>query len=256
MSKCTGQDRQQWNQDDIFEINCSHCGSAVEFFKDDPTRRCRTCGARIANPKILQGCAQWCNYARECLGFDPKALTSTEPEHLSMADKLIEAVKAEFGSDQKRITHALMVLEHAEQIMGKEGGSARVVIGSALLHDIGIQQAQRKHGWSTGHYQEIEGPPIARRILEQVGFDPETIDHVARIVGSHHSGGDIDTLEFRIIWDADNLVNLAETLENCDKDSLERTIAKTFRTEAGKGRARELFMDDARKRPKVQDSEI
>jgi len=238
--KCPGQNRQYWKPEDIFETNCSQCGNPVEFFKDDPSRRCSKCGLRMVNPKVLQGCAQWCEYARECLGFDPKALSSDQQQQLTVADQLIDAVKAEFGGDQRRITHALLVLEQAERILAAEGGKARVVVAAALLHDIGIQQAQRRHGSSAGRYQEIEGPPIARRIMQEIGFGQETIEHVLRIVGSHHSG-DIDTLEFRIIWDADNLINLAEKLTTGDEDKPKAIIEGVFRTETGKTRAHEVF---------------
>ena len=48
-----------------------------------------------------------------------------------------------------------------------------VVRAAAVLHDIGIREAERKHGSSAGKYQEVEGPPIARRILEKLSVDPE-----------------------------------------------------------------------------------
>ena len=70
--KCPGQNKQYWKPEDIFEAKCSRCGNLVEFFKDDPSRRCSKCGTRMINPRILQDCAQWCEYAKECLGFDPR----------------------------------------------------------------------------------------------------------------------------------------------------------------------------------------
>jgi len=65
-----------------------------------------------------------------------------------------------FGEDQKRIDHALSVLSFAEQILNDEPGDREVVVAAALLHDIGIHEAERKYGSSAGRYQEIEGPPI------------------------------------------------------------------------------------------------
>ncbi len=240
--KCPGQDTRYWGPDAVSEVTCGRCGYTVEFFKTDGFRRCPQCGARVVNPAVSLGCAQWCEYAKQCLGFDPASLQSEQQEHDSIADKLIDAVKSEFGTDQKRITHALRVLETAESIMRQEGGEPRVVVAAALLHDIGIREAERKHGSSAPELQELEGPPIARRILEQTGFDERTIEHVCRIVGSHHSAGDVETAEFRIVWDADNIVNLAQKAEHLDKEQLEETIAKTFRTEKGEEIARTLFL--------------
>jgi HD superfamily phosphodiesterase len=234
--KCPGQDRRYFKPEDVYELACEGCGRAVEFFKDDAVRRCPQCGRRMVNPKVSQGCAQWCSHARECLGYDPKAAGGAGEAGASLADRLIEAVKFEFGTDQKRITHALLVLEHAEAILRQEGGDPRVVVAAALLHDIGIQVAERQYGSAAGRYQEIAGPPIARRILEKLGFDEATIVRTCEIIAHHHSKG-IDSIEFRILWDADNLINLQRELAEADADR-RRTIAEDiFLTKTGKERA-------------------
>ncbi len=66
-----------------------------------------------------------------------------------MKYKLIQKMKDVFGDDQKRINHALAVLKYAEQIHAVEGGDETVVTAAAILHDIGIHQAELKYG-STG----------------------------------------------------------------------------------------------------------
>lgn len=159
-----------------------------------------------------------------------------------MLEQLIEAVKREFGDDQRRITHSLAVLKWAQELLRQEEAEPGVVLAAALLHDIGIQQAERKHGSSAGIYQEREGPPIARRIMKRLDMDEETIDHVCRIVANHHTAGDIDTPEFRILWDADWLVNLPDEFRHADRDELSRRIEKIFKTRAGKQKAYELFV--------------
>ncbi|MCX5858726.1 MAG: HD domain-containing protein [Proteobacteria bacterium] len=296
MSKtiCPGQDTRFWKPGDIFEVACGKCGRPVEFFKDDSSRRCPGCGQRVQNPRISLGCAQWCEHAKECLGYDPKEsreqgagskeqraegnpdyanpscageplrrtgassgsqssraegiphgnsgqVGQEEKQQETMIDRLIEAVKKEFGCDQKRITHALLVLEKAQKILRREGGNPRVVLTAALLHDIGIKEAERKHGSAAGKYQEIEGPPIAERIMRELSLDAETIEHVSRIVGSHHSAKDIDTLEFRILWDADWLVNLHEEFPDTGREELKKKIAKIFNTETGRKMATDLL---------------
>ena len=80
-------------------------------------------------------------------------------------EHLIVAMKNIFSDDKKRISHALSVLEYAEYLHGIEGGDPNVVVAAAVLHDIGIREAERKYGSSAGIYQEIEGPPIARGIM-------------------------------------------------------------------------------------------
>ena len=240
MHSCPGQDTRFWKPEDIFEIACGHCGQPVEFFKNDGLRYCTQCGSRVVNPKVSVGCAQWCEHARDCLGYDPHA-PAEESGGPSLADRLVAAMQAEFGDDQRRIDHALQVLAYARQIMRTEHADPRVVLAAAILHDIGIQEAERKHGSAAGKYQELEGPPIAKRIMEQLGLDAATIAHVCRIVGSHHRAGDIDTIEFRIIWDADWLVNIPEEYAGCDADRRSAIVAKVFRTEAGRKLAAETL---------------
>lgn len=157
-------------------------------------------------------------------------------------DRLIQAMKDVFGTDRRRIAHALKVWQVTKEILAEESGSPRVVEAAAILHDIGIQEAERKFGSSAARYQEIEGPPVARRIMEGLGLDEQTIEHVCRIVGSHHSAHDIDTPEFRILWDADWMVNIPDAFAGHSKDQLERIIHKIFKTKAGKEKAVNLFV--------------
>ncbi len=149
-------------------------------------------------------------------------------------DRLIAEMKNVFGEDRRRVDHALAVLGFAETIIEVEGGNPLIVKAAAILHDIGIHEAERKHGSSSGRYQEIEGPPIARRILTKMGIDEDATDHVCRIVGSHHSGRDIDTLEFRIIWDSDWLVNIPEEHAAASRSKLRQLVERVFRTQEGR----------------------
>ncbi|MCX8022992.1 MAG: hypothetical protein N2745_09500 [Syntrophorhabdaceae bacterium] len=66
--RCPGQDMRYWKPGDIFETVCPHCGNAVEFFKDETTRRCRKCKNIVVNPKMDLGCAAYCKFAATCLG--------------------------------------------------------------------------------------------------------------------------------------------------------------------------------------------
>jgi HD superfamily phosphodiesterase len=159
-----------------------------------------------------------------------------------LRERLIKSMKDLFGVDKKRISHALSVLEHAEYLQSIEGGDEDVVVAAAVLHDIGIHEAERKYDSSAGKYQEIEGPPIAREIMEELGIDEERIVHVCRIVGSHHSARDIDTLEFRILWDSDWLVNMPDAFPDADAEKLRSRIERIFKTDSGKKRASELFL--------------
>ena len=227
MFRCPGQDQRFWKPGDVFEVRCAECNGTVEFFKDEPQLKCRKCGSIVRNPKIDLGCAQWCQYADKCLGI-------TQGKELPIVSMLIGEMKAVFGDDQKRFKHALSVLNYAEQIQACEGGDPLVVKAAAILHDIGIREAERKYGVSTGKYQEIEGPPIAGRILAKYNIDQHTVNHICEIIANHHSGKNIDTLEFKCVWDADWLVNIPEEYANKDRAELEKLISSVFKTKKGR----------------------
>lgn len=226
MIRCPGQDQRFWKPEDVFEINCTQCGESVEFFKDEPKLKCRNCSNMVINPRIDLGCAEWCQYGEQCTGVKKEGLNS-------ICDKLIDQMKRIFGQDTKRIHHALAVLEFAEKIQAAEGGDSLVIKASAILHDIGIHEAERKHGSPAGKYQEIEGPPIAGEILKKFDIPSDAVEYVCRIIANHHSAKDIDTLEFRIIWDADNLINLSDELKDTSKERIRNIIDKRFRTNTG-----------------------
>ena len=232
MIRCPGQDQRFWKPGDIFEVKCPACDQAVEFFKDEPKLKCRNCGQEVANPKIDLGCAEWCQYAEQCLGIQVGAVR----------ERLIQEMEKVFAADQRRIDHARAVLNYAEQIQVAEGGSPLVVKAAAILHDIGIHEAERKHGSSGAKYQEMEGPPIAKAVLERQGVPADIVEHVCRIIASHHSAKDIDTTEFRIVWDADWLVNLSSEFSDASRERLTEIIEKTFKTHKGREIATETFL--------------
>ena len=70
----------------------------------------------------------------------------------------------------------------------------------------------------------------------------ETIEHVCKIIAYHHSAKDINTLEFRVIWDADWLVNIPDECGRMSKEKLKGFIEKIFRTAKGRQLAGQLYL--------------
>ncbi|AQT67708.1 putative domain HDIG [Anaerohalosphaera lusitana] len=128
---------------------------------------------------------------------------------MNLPAQVQQKMQTYFGSDQRRISHALQVLQIAEQIAVAEKTNLQLVKIAAILHDIGIHNSQRRYNSTAGRYQQIEGPPVARKIMTELDIDNETIEHVCDIIANHHSGG-MNTMEFNCIWDADRIVNFAE----------------------------------------------
>ena len=155
--KCPGQDTRYWSGPSAFEVPCPECGQVEEFFKDEASRKCKKCGARVLNPHMDFGCASYCKFAKQCFGDLPPELLAERKELLK--DRVAVEVKKYFGKDFKRIGHASKVARYAEEIAKAEGAEPGIVLPAAYLHDIGIKEAERKHNSSAAHYQEQEGPP-------------------------------------------------------------------------------------------------
>ncbi|MBP2655078.1 MAG: hypothetical protein H6Q73_2647 [Firmicutes bacterium] len=161
-------------------------------------------------------------------------------------DDYVFALKEHFGSDERRINHALKVLEAAEIIMRGEqvdGTTCDVVMITALLHDVGIKVAEQKYNSSAGPYQEIEGPPLVREIMARIGAPQEIIERVAYIVGGHHTASKNDGLDFQIIWEADLMVNIEEDGLDKQPEKLPAIISKNFQTITGRQLATARYLE-------------
>ncbi len=160
--------------------------------------------------------------------------------------ELIKAIHQDmynyFDIDDKRKNHADAVLKYAREISSQIDCDNRIVEISAILHDIGIHEAEKKHGSSAGIYQEIEGPAIAKGILEKYNLSKKDINHICKIISNHHSDKDINTIEFKIIWDSDWIVNIPDEFDINDKNKIQGIIKKVFKTETGKGIAENLLL--------------
>lgn len=240
--RCPGQDTRYWKPEDIFEAPCPQCGKTVEFFKDEPSRRCKHCGHRFVNPRMDFGCAAYCKFAEQCLGELPDELLAQRDELFK--NRVAIAMKRYFNKDFRRIGHAANVARYAEQILHTEKGDPAVVLTAAYLHDIGIIEAEHRFGKEeSGRHQEL-GAGIAREILQGLNAVPELIEEVCAIIAHHHTPGADETLNFKILSDADALVNLEEAHQEnpLDQSKIEELISTRFLTGGGRDLAREVLL--------------
>ena len=242
--KCAGQDTQYWKPGAIFEARCPKCGNAVEFFKDDTTRKCNKCGHRFVNPDMDFGCAAYCPHAEQCIGDLPPELIAQKEDLLK--DRVAIEMKRYFNNDFRRIGHASRVARYAERIGKKEKGNLAVILSAAYLHDIGIHEAEKKHGGSAAKFQEAEGPAVARRILEKLGAKDELINEVCDIIGHHHHPRSAETINFKVVYDSDLLENTETKKKNefMDDNELRRFIEKSFLTATGRETAKEVLLGE------------
>jgi 23S rRNA maturation-related 3'-5' exoribonuclease YhaM len=125
--------------------------------------------------------------------------------------QLVRVLVDYFGSDDRRIEHALRVLHHADRIVDEfPGCDMDIVIAAALLHDVGIKVSEEKLGYNNGRTQEEYGPPVAEELLNTIGFPEEKTAIVKDIIGNHHSPSRYDYPELAVLKEADKIVNRDE----------------------------------------------
>ncbi len=194
---CPGQDTRFWHPEDIFDSRCANCGSIIEFFKDEASQKCKKCGTRVQNPRLNMGCAQWCEHAKDCLGYDPKteSADSSGAENvgydMSLADKIIDSVKMKFGEKSEQYKKIRTVHERVEKILSEKFGRPRIVIPASLL--------------LTAGGNKIETIELSKDILKNAGMDNAALSDVIEIIEKFHNGERLNSDEFEIVVESNRL---------------------------------------------------
>jgi HD superfamily phosphohydrolase YqeK len=212
----------------------------VEIWSDEFKRVCPSCRKTVLRPGGMS-CLDWCKFGKDCVG-EATFESYQRGRAVGLRQRLLEALERHFGEDRRRIEHAREVLAEAEELMKSEEAEWHIVVPAALLHDAGIKPAEEKYGSAEPRYQEQEGPAVARGIMLKLGFQIRDIDEVCDIVGHHHSPRDEETANFRVLYDADSLVNLRQSAAGKSRAELQKLIEGLFLTPAGRLRAGELYL--------------
>lgn len=160
---------------------------------------------------------------------------------MSTDELFLEMIKY-YNGDPKRIQHFTKVHSYAKLIGAMENLSPNdmnVLETAAIVHDIGIKVAEEKYNSTNGKYQELEGPVLAKNMLESLGFHKEIIERVCYLVGHHHTYNNISGMDYQILVEADFLVNLYE--DSCSKEACTNVLDKIFKTNSGKQLLIEMF---------------
>lgn len=147
-----------------------------------------------------------------------------------------------YQNDPKRIQHFCKVQSFSKLIAETEGVDSRTLFileAAALTHDIGIHLCEEKYGDCSGKLQEKEGPAIAEKLLTDLGFEAYVIERVMYLIAHHHTYTDIDGIDYRILVEADFLVNIFE--DGLSADAASAAYNNIFRTECGKRICRQMF---------------
>ena len=156
-------------------------------------------------------------------------------EQQALLIRLMDAMCAYDAGCPRRIHHFIKVHGFARQIGLSEGihdDALFVLEAAAITHDIGIKSAMALTGACPGPLQEKLGPPEAAKMLNALGFPPEATERVCFLIGHHHTYEGVDGMDWRILLEADYLVNMIEG--NHPDASMEQAKRTFFATEEGK----------------------
>lgn len=147
---------------------------------------------------------------------------------------VIDAMIKYYSSDAQRINHFLKVYGFAKAIGEMEGldkDIQEILEIASLTHDIGIKNSEKKYKSTAGNYQQMEGPPEARKMLEDLCFGTMLIDRVCWLIAHHHTYDDIQDIDYQILVEADFLVNAFES--DLSDISIQSFQTKIFKTTTG-----------------------
>lgn len=142
----------------------------------------------------------------------------------------------------ERIQHLTKVYTFAQQIGREEGLDEKtqyILELTALTHDIGIRPATERHGHCNGKLQEEIGPSYARTMLTNLAVPEDIVSRVCYLIAHHHTYTNIDGLDYRILLEADFLVNLYEN--QVALPAIQSAYDQIFVTKTGRTMCRTMF---------------
>ena len=116
------------------------------------------------------------------------------------------------------LPHAQVSHRYALRLLEAEGGESSIVEPAVILHDVGWShltplQIRIAFGVRAGgeeaerlnRIHELEGAAIARQVLQSLNYNPQWIERIAFLIERHDSGDQADSLEEKLVKDADKL---------------------------------------------------
>ena len=131
---------------------------------------------------------------------------------MTVSEAIVKMIGRCAGS-QYDINHFLKVWAYARNIGQQEGLDARTqetLEYAAIVHDIACPALRKVHGGAPGNLQEESGPPLVREFFRDSDLDEAVLERVCYLVGHHHTFNDVDGPDWRILLEADFLVNAGE----------------------------------------------
>lgn len=161
---------------------------------------------------------------------------------MSKINDTINAMMSYFKGDPKRIQHFMKSYIVARTIGLNErlpDDIQEILEVAAITHNIGIKVSEQKYGSAAEKYQEQEGPIEAEKLLREVGYEEDFIDKVCFLIAHHHTYKGIDNTPYRILVEADFIVNIYE--DRISRELAKNIKEKIFRTRSGVRMFEEMY---------------
>lgn len=161
-----------------------------------------------------------------------------------MVENILYKMIEYFSDDVKRINHSIKVNSFARNIGISENvnnDELFILEVSSILHDIGIKEAEKIYNSSSGKYQEMLGPDIAKKILLEFNININILDRIFYLIGNHHSYDKIEGIDYQILIESDFLVNVYE--DNMNINIKKNIYTKYFKTKTGKKIYNDLYLN-------------
>ena len=132
------------------------------------------------------------------------------------------------------IAHFIKVHSYARTIGIQEGlpdYEQETVELAAIIHDIACPLCRIKYGNTNGKHQEEESAPLVREILEGIDIPAAMADRINYLVSHHHTYTIVDGIDYRILLEADFLVNADES--NMSADAILNARSSFYETKTG-----------------------
>lgn len=143
------------------------------------------------------------------------------------------------------IEHFLKVYAYARMIGKQEQldeKTQKILEIAAVTHDISCPLCREKYGSAGGTNQERESEALLRPFLEEFSLPQDVLERVVYLVSHHHTVTGIDGVDYRILLEADFLVNASES--NMKKEQIQNFYDRVVKTAAGKRLFESIYLTD------------
>ena len=148
-----------------------------------------------------------------------------------------------YNGNRHDTEHFLKVWAYAKTIGEQENldeKTQRILELAAVSHDIACPLCREKYGNANGKKQELESPPLVKNFLEELGVEGDEAERITWLVAHHHTYTGVDGLDYRILLEADFIVNAGES--EFPLSAIKNAYSQIFETATGKSLLKSIYL--------------